>query len=136
MWSLTRINCGPRRAPDIFSGCSQGFHARWEFTHGILNSQRNMIPYAGESDFAFASGDAIRTDYVAYVKGYPGHQSRCAVLGTPSAEQRRQYALIRDIYKAANDQLVPGRMAGEVHQFVVERFGGYGLQIYAGRSQR
>ena len=79
-----------------------------EFTHGILNSERNTVAYAGESDFPFAAGDAIRTDYVAYAKGYPGHQSRCAVVGTPSAEQQRQYAVIRDIYRAANDQLVPG----------------------------
>jgi len=34
-----------------------------------------------ESDFAFAAGDAIRTDYVAYVKGY--HQSRWVVIGKP-----------------------------------------------------
>src|SRR5260370_3364214 len=108
-----------------------------EFTHGIRNSQRNTVPYAGESDFPFASGDAIRTDYVAYVKGYPGHQSRCAVVGTPSAEQRRQYALIRDIYNAANDQLRPGRTAGEVYQFVVERFAAAGMtykSILAGHS--
>jgi Xaa-Pro aminopeptidase len=108
-----------------------------EFTHGILNSERNTIPYAGESDFAFAAADAIRTDYVAYVKGYPGHQSRCAVAGQPSAEQQRQYVVIRDIYRAANDQLVPGRTAGEVYQFVVERFAAIGVtykSMLAGHS--
>jgi Xaa-Pro aminopeptidase len=108
-----------------------------EFTHGILNSERNTVAYAGESDFPFAAGDAIRTDYVAYVKGYPGHQSRCAVVGTPSAEQRRQYAVIRDIYRAANDQLIPGRTAGEVYQFVVERFATAGMaykSMLAGHS--
>src|SRR5882724_668411 len=108
-----------------------------EFTHGILNSERNAIPYAGESDFAFAAADAIRTDYVAYVKGYPGHQSRCAVVGRPSAEQQRQYAAIRDIYQAANDQLMPGRTAGEVYQFVVERFAAIGVtykSMLAGHS--
>ncbi|HVX75519.1 MAG TPA: Xaa-Pro peptidase family protein [Bradyrhizobium sp.] len=108
-----------------------------EFTHGILNSSRNTIPYAGESDFAFAAGDAIRTDYVAYVKGYPGHQSRCAVVGKPSDEQRRQYAVIRDIYLAANEQLVPGRTAGEVYRFVVERFAAHGMaykSMLAGHS--
>jgi Xaa-Pro aminopeptidase len=108
-----------------------------EFTHGILNSERNTIPYAGESDFAFAAADAIRTDYVAYVKGYPGHQSRCAVVGKPSAEQQRKYAVIRDIYRAANDQLVPGRTAGEVYQFVVERFAAIGVtykSMLAGHS--
>jgi Xaa-Pro aminopeptidase len=108
-----------------------------EFTHGILNSERNTIPYAGESDFAFAAADAIRTDYVAYVKGYPGHQSRCAVVGQPSAEQQRQYAALRDIYRAANDQLIPGRSAGEVYQFVVERFAAIGItykSMLAGHS--
>jgi len=61
-----------------------------EFVHGILNSQRNTIAYAGESDFEFAHQDAVRNDYVAYLHGYPGHQSRCAVVGEPTAEQRRQ----------------------------------------------
>jgi Xaa-Pro aminopeptidase len=108
-----------------------------EFTHGILNSERNTIPYAGESDFAFAAADAIRTDYVAYVKGYPGHQSRCAVVGKPSAEQKQQYAVIRDIYRSTNDQLVPGRTAGEVYRFVVERFAAIGItykSMLAGHS--
>jgi len=108
-----------------------------EFTHGILNSERNTIPYAGESDFAFAAADAIRTDYVAYVKGYPGHQSRCAVVGKPSAEQQQQYAVIRDIYRTANDQLVPGRTAGEMYRFVVERFAAIGItykSMLAGHS--
>jgi Xaa-Pro aminopeptidase len=97
-----------------------------EFTHGILNSERNIVQYAGESDFAFAAGDAIRTDYVAYVKGYPGHQSRCAVVGQPSAEQRRRYAVIRDIYRA-----------GKVYQFIVERFADAGMtytSMLAGHS--
>ncbi len=108
-----------------------------EFTHGILNSERNIVQYAGESDFAFAGGDAIRTDYVAYVKGYPGHQSRCAVIGRPSEEQRRQYAVIRDIYRAGNEMLVPGRTAGEVYQFIAERFAAAGMtytSMLAGHS--
>lgn len=108
-----------------------------EFTHGILNSERNTVPYAGESAFPFEAGDAIRTDYVAYVKGYPGHQSRCAVVGRPSEEQKREYAVIRDIYRASNDQLVPGRTAGEIYSFIVERFEKAGLtytSMLAGHS--
>ena len=108
-----------------------------EFTHGILNSERNTLAYAGESDFAFAAGDAIRTDYVTYVKGYPGHQSRCAVVGTPTDAQAREYAVIRDIYRATNDQLLPGRTAGEIYRFVVERFAAVGISynsIIAGHS--
>src|SRR5258706_7669287 len=33
-----------------------------EFTHRILNSQRNTVPYAGESHFPFAAEDGIRTE--------------------------------------------------------------------------
>ena len=108
-----------------------------EFTHGILNSSRNTVPYAGESDFTFAAGDAIRTDYVAYVKGYAGHQSRCAVVGQPSDQQRREYAVVRDIYWAANDQLRPGHTAGQVYDFIVARFRDANMEyrsILAGHS--
>ena len=108
-----------------------------EFTHGILNSSRNTIPYAGESDFAFAAGDAIRTDYVAYVKGYPGHQSRCAVVGTPTAAQKQAYRVARDVYRDVNALLMPGRTAGEIWQAAVDRFAQEGMayrSIIAGHS--
>jgi Xaa-Pro aminopeptidase len=107
------------------------------FVHGILNSSRNTVAYAGESDFKFAAGDAIRTDYVAYVDGYPGHQSRCAVIGTPSAEQRREYATIRDIYRACLQECRAGRTAGDVYASVVGHFAAAGLHytsMLAGHS--
>jgi Xaa-Pro aminopeptidase len=108
-----------------------------EFVHGILNSQRNTIPYAGESDFAFADRDAIRTDYVAYLMGYPGHQSRCAVVGKPTAEQRQQYRVVRDIYRASADQCRVGKTADEIYRNVVDRFSAAGMQyttLLAGHS--
>jgi Xaa-Pro aminopeptidase len=92
------------------------------WAHGILNSHRNPIDYAGESDFVFQKGDVVRTDYVAYVRGYPGHQSRNAVLGPPSSAQRDVYRTVRDIYRATIDQCRPGVRAGEVYAFVVEAF--------------
>lgn len=98
-----------------------------EFTHGILNSSRNPIPYGGESDFVFEAGDAIRTDYVAFFKGYPGHQSRCAVVGEPTEQQRREYRVIRDIYRSICERLLPGRTAGEVYQFAKDRFAAAGM---------
>ena len=53
--------------------------ANW--AHGILNSSRNTVAYGGESDLAFESGDIIRNDYVSYLNGYPGHQSRSVCVG-------------------------------------------------------
>ena len=63
--------------------------ANW--AHGILNSSRNTVAYGGESDLAFEAGDIIRNDYVAYLNGYPGHQSRSVCVGAPSDEQKRIY---------------------------------------------
>jgi Xaa-Pro aminopeptidase len=98
--------------------------ANW--AHGILNSSRNTIPYAGESDETWAKGDVVRTDYVAYVDGYPGHQSRNAVIGTPSPEQRRDYGIAREIYGKTIDHCRPGVSAGEVYEFVVKEFARHG----------
>jgi Xaa-Pro aminopeptidase len=99
--------------------------ASW--AHGILNASTNLIPYAGESDTVFQRGDVVRTDYVAYVDGYPGHQSRNAVLGQPSPEQRREYDITRDIYRLTIDRCRPGARAGEIYEFVVEQFAKHGL---------
>jgi Xaa-Pro aminopeptidase len=99
--------------------------ANW--AHGILNSNRNTIPYGGESEAPFLTGDVVRTDYVAYVLGYPGHQSRNAVLGKPSAEQRETYRKVRDIYRSAIDRCRPGVAAGDVYAFVVEAFADIGV---------
>jgi Xaa-Pro aminopeptidase len=108
-----------------------------EFTHGILNSSRNTVAYGGESDFVFAAGDAVRTDYVTYVKGYPGHQSRCAVVGRASEKQKSEYAIARDVYLASCNHLKPGRTAGEVYDFVVKKFASVGMDyrhMIAGHS--
>ncbi len=100
--------------------------ANW--AHGILNSHRNTIPYAGESDELFLRGDVVRTDYVAYLDGYPGHQSRVAILGKPSAARRDDYARYREAYVKIMDHCRPGVTAGGVYNFTVETFGKLGWQ--------
>jgi Xaa-Pro aminopeptidase len=94
--------------------------ANW--AHGILNSNRNTIPYAGESDDPFLTGDVVRTDYVAYLDGYPGHQSRVAILGKPSAALRDDYARYREAYVKIMDHCRPGVTAGAVYDFTVGVF--------------
>jgi Xaa-Pro aminopeptidase len=96
------------------------------WVHGILNSSTNLIPYAGEGDTVFRKGDVIRTDYVAYLDGYPGHQSRNAILGAPSAAQERDYRITREIYGLTIDRCRPGVTAGDVYEFVVKEFAKHG----------
>jgi Xaa-Pro aminopeptidase len=103
-----------------------------EYAHGIFNSERNPLIYCGESDFALARGDIVRTDYLAYVDGYPGHQSRNAVIGKPSAQQASDYAKYYDIYLAAAEQLRPGKVVGEIYDYVTRRFAQIGWTYEAG----
>ncbi len=76
--------------------------AQW--VHGILNSSRNTVGYGGEGGMKFKKGDIIRNDYVSYFQGYPGHQSRTIVVGSPSDEQKRTYQIMRDIYRKTIEQ--------------------------------
>src|SRR6516164_1560369 len=103
-----------------------------EFAHGILNSHRNPVIYCGESAFPFARGDIVRTDYLAYVNGYPGHQSRNAVIGKPSAQHASDYAKYYDIYLAAAEQLRPGKVVGEIYDYGTRRFAQIGWTYEAG----
>jgi Xaa-Pro aminopeptidase len=93
------------------------------WVHGILSSSTNEINYGGEGDTALQRGDIIRDDYIAYcTQGYPGHQSRNAILGKPSPELQREYRIIRDIYDGTIERCLPGVRSGDVFKFVVDEF--------------
>jgi len=101
------------------------------WAHGILNSSTNRVLYGGEGETRFGRGDIVRTDYVAYLEGYPGHQSRMAVLGPPSTEQQRQYAITRDIHRMAIERCRPGVLASDVYDAVVAAYAEHGVQYTA-----
>ena len=100
--------------------------ANW--AHGILNSSRNTVSYGGEGDVAFEPGDIIRNDYVSYLNGYPGHQSRSVCIGTPSDEQKRVYQVTLDIYRATIEQCTPGARTADIYHFANDRFHDAGFQ--------
>jgi len=101
------------------------------YVHGILNSSSNDVMYGGESDRPFRKGDFVRNDYVAYFNGCPGHQSRLAILGPPSAEQLRGYELTLEIHRKTIDQCRVGVTAGEVYDFAKTEFGKKGIDYTA-----
>jgi Xaa-Pro aminopeptidase len=101
------------------------------WVHGILNSSTNMVMYGGESDVRFAKGDFVRNDYVAYYKGYAGHQSRLAILGKPNDEQQKGYELTLDIHRRTIERCTAGRTAGDIYQFVFDEFKRRGIDYPA-----
>jgi Xaa-Pro aminopeptidase len=101
------------------------------WVHGILNSSSNPVMYGGESDVKFQKGDFVRNDYVAYFKGYAGHQSRLAILGPPNDEQKAGYELTLDIHRRTIERCTAGTTAGDIYKFVVDEFRKKGIDYPA-----
>ena len=104
-------------------------HGAW--TYGVINTA------AGGEPRAFQAGDVLRTDYIAYLRNYPGHQSRNAIFGPPPAAVRDEYRAYRDIYLAALDRCRPGVRASDIFDFIVaafERQGWRYTQVLVGHS--
>jgi Xaa-Pro aminopeptidase len=101
------------------------------WAHGILNSSANHVMYGGESDLLFRSGDFVRNDYVAYLHGYAGHQSRLAILGSPNDEHQRGYDLTLEVHRKTIEKCQPGVTAGEVYSFVFDEFRQHGIEYTA-----
>ena len=98
----------------------------FEWAHGILNSFKNTIPYAGESDFVLEKGDAIRTDYVGYLQSYPGHQSRTVIMGEPTPEQRRDYVINLEIHRNTLDRCRAGARVHDLWQKTMSEYAAVG----------
>lgn len=94
----------------------------FEWAHGIFNVFRNTVPYGGESDMVIERGDAIRTDYVGYLLGYPGHQSRTVIVGEPTAAQEKDYATNLEVHRGLMDRC---RAGANVHDLWAWTMGEY-----------
>jgi Xaa-Pro aminopeptidase len=120
--AFSRIRAGDTERKvhaDIIGACLRlGF----EWAHGIFNVFRNTVPYGGESDMVIERGDAIRTDYVGYLLGYPGHQSRTVIVGEPSAGQKKDYAINLEVHRGLMDRCRPG---AKVHDLWAWTMGEY-----------
>ena len=105
------------------------------YVHGILNSSSNDVMSGGESDVSFRYGDFVRNDYVGYFNGRPGHQSRLAILGRPSAEQMRGYELTLEIHRKTIDRCGAGVTAGEIYGFAKAEFKKKGIDYTTTRHR-
>ena len=120
MFGTVKVGHSERDAHSMLVAACLDKGAGW--AHGILNASTNTIPYAGEGDTVFQPGDAMRTDYVAYWDGYPGHQSRSLVFGAMTAEQEAEYRTNREIYLASIDRCRAGARSGDIFDFVMAEF--------------
>ncbi len=123
---FARIRAGDTERKIHADMIGTSLRAGFEWAHGILNSHRNTIPYAGESSMVIEPGDVIRTDYVCYLGGYPGHQSRNVIIGEPSPQQRNEYRINLEIYRATIDRCRAGARVGDLYDYVMNEFDRHG----------
>jgi Xaa-Pro aminopeptidase len=98
-----------------------------EIVHGLLNTSRNNVRYLGEGDTVLERGDIVRTDYVSYLQGYPGHQSRVFVVGPPSEEQVEMYREYREVHLMTIDLCRPRIQANELFSFADQKLRDFGF---------
>jgi Xaa-Pro aminopeptidase len=78
----------------------------------------------------------VRNDYVAYLNGYAGHQSRLAILGEPTDEQQKGYSLTLEVHRRTIERCRAGVTAGEIYAFVVDAFKKEGIDYTASHGTR
>ncbi len=80
----------------------------------------------------FQNGDNITTELTPQVRGYYAQICRTLVLGEPSAEQRRSFAIFREAQQAAEDFLKPGVNIKDVARVQNDVFRREGFGEYTG----
>jgi Xaa-Pro dipeptidase len=91
-----------------------------------LIGESSAYPHGSDNPGSLREGDVVLVDVGTAVHGYASDISRTTVLGTPSAEVARVYAIVREAQAAALAAARPGRSCGELDEVaraVVERAG-------------
>lgn len=118
MFESIRVGDREKEAQDrLISGALQrGAAAR--ASGGILQAGQEGFVVHSRTNDPIERGQIVCTDYTINFDGYNANQSRVAVVGPPSAEQKQIYQTIRDIhFRAAETLFRPGTRACDVFFF-------------------
>lgn len=97
-------------------------HRGAEWGHGMMQSNNTRILYGGEGPVEITNGDLVKTDYVSYFNGYAANLSRMAVMGRPSATQKRRYQELLEVHRSLIEEVLrPGITGDEVWNALNDR---------------
>ncbi|HVH30294.1 MAG TPA: Xaa-Pro peptidase family protein [bacterium] len=106
----------------LFPGAHAGFR-------GQIGRQ-SAIPHAMTTNARIQTGDVVVTGAAASVGGYISELERTMVVGQPSAEQQRFFALMLGAQETAFEAIRPGRPCAEVDRAVRAYFERHDLMPY------
>jgi Xaa-Pro dipeptidase len=96
----------------------------------VGSGPRSAHPNAPPTDRRLQPGDLVRLDVIGTKQHYYSDVARTAVVGPPSAEQRRIYALLNDVHERALEALRPGVQSADVHAIYRDAMERAGLPPY------
>jgi Xaa-Pro aminopeptidase len=80
----------------------------------LASGRRSALPHGKASDKRIEKGDFILIDFGSGFQGYHSDQTRTVVCGSPSAEQRKVYQIVKEAHDKAVEKVRPGIPVGEV----------------------
>lgn len=96
----------------------------------VGSGPRSAHPNAPATGRVLQEGEVVRLDIIGTSAHYYSDVARTAVVGEPSAEQRRIYDLLRDVHERCLAAVRPGALTSDVYRVYVEAMDAAGLPPY------
>jgi Xaa-Pro aminopeptidase len=102
-----------------------------ELTMLVVGSgPRSAHPNAPATNRVLRAGDVVRVDIIGTMRHYHSDVARTAVVGEPTTEQRRIYALLSEVHERALAALRPGVATSDVYNIYRHAMDTAGLPPY------
>jgi len=98
----------------------------------IASGGTEVVGMKPPTDRKFQKGDSITTELTPQVNGYYAQICRTLVLGEPSPDQNKSFAIFSEAQKAAEDLIKPGITAADAARAQNDVFRKYGYGDYTG----
>ncbi len=100
----------------------------------IASGKRSALPHGKASDKSVERGDFILIDFGSGFRGYHSDQTRTAVCGSPSSEQRKIYQIVKEAQDKAMEKVRPGIPICEVDGAARDHIRNQGYGEYFGHG--
>jgi Xaa-Pro dipeptidase len=96
----------------------------------VASGERSAHPNAPPTDRIMREGEIVRTDVIGTAGHYCSDVARTAVVGDPTAQQRRVYDLLRSVHERCLEALRPGALSSDIYAIYSDALEAAGLPVY------
>lgn len=121
--AMTEMEMAGLLVGGIFAGGAENFKLMI-----IATGERSQYPNVGPTARVIRAGDIIRMEIFGMRKGYHAGVCRTAVVGEPTAEQKKIWANLIECKYLVMDLIKPGESCKEVYQKFLKKFSEMGFE--------